>query len=265
MKKLLTALIALGFLVGGSAASACALTAWSSDTGPAVGGPAETNALSRYSGLCSMAPGAVGQYVQDNNPTNEGRIIVSFYVFAGSATQPVTGTGNIFTAYAEDGATTEVFSIGFDAGAGTVNATPVSGTAASAAIGAGWNQVVVDWTGGGGISLWVNSDATSDPADGTGTDTGAATIGAVQLGALTGSLAGAVFDQYESRRTTLIPPAPAGDANGDGTIALADAILILREALGLDFSTGQPDADRDGSVALADAIRALRISLGLPV
>lgn len=58
-----------------------------------------------------------------------------------------------------------------------------------------------------------------------------------------------------------------GDGNGDGTVNAADALIILRAALGLD---GEPDAllracdmDVNGVVNAADALIVLRIALGI--
>ena len=55
-----------------------------------------------------------------------------------------------------------------------------------------------------------------------------------------------------------------GDANGDGKISSADALLILRHVVGLEPSLpGDGDANGDGKVTSADALRVLRVVVGL--
>ncbi len=54
-----------------------------------------------------------------------------------------------------------------------------------------------------------------------------------------------------------------GDANGDGRISIADAILIARMALGLIDVDPNCDINEDEEVNIQDAILAARISLGL--
>ena len=54
-----------------------------------------------------------------------------------------------------------------------------------------------------------------------------------------------------------------GDANGDGRISIADAILIARMALGLIDTDMNCDLNEDGDVTIADAILAARIALEL--
>ena len=56
-----------------------------------------------------------------------------------------------------------------------------------------------------------------------------------------------------------------GDANGDGEITIADAILIARDAMDLITlpDSVNCDLDDDGEVTIADAIIACRIAMGL--
>ena len=54
-----------------------------------------------------------------------------------------------------------------------------------------------------------------------------------------------------------------GDANGDGRISIADAILIARMALGLIDKDMNCDINEDGDITVADAILAARIALEL--
>ena len=58
-----------------------------------------------------------------------------------------------------------------------------------------------------------------------------------------------------------------GDADLNGSVTIADAILALRHAMGLSTLSGQglanADADANGSVTTADAIIILRLAMGL--
>lgn len=60
-----------------------------------------------------------------------------------------------------------------------------------------------------------------------------------------------------------IPPVIKGDADGDGSIAAADARLILRASVGLgEVSLERGDIDGDGKITASDAREALRRSTG---
>lgn len=58
-----------------------------------------------------------------------------------------------------------------------------------------------------------------------------------------------------------------GDADGNGSVTIADAILALRFSMGLidesALSTDAADMDGNGSVTIADAISILRMGMGL--
>lgn len=66
------------------------------------------------------------------------------------------------------------------------------------------------------------------------------------------------------------PPTPSvliGDVNGDGIINSADAVLIMRHALGIIQLTGDAliaaDYNQDGNVNAADALSVLRYTMGI--
>ncbi|HET9062967.1 MAG TPA: dockerin type I domain-containing protein, partial [Candidatus Binatia bacterium] len=66
--------------------------------------------------------------------------------------------------------------------------------------------------------------------------------------------------------TSTLPTPLCGDANGDGTIAATDALIVLRTAVGT--ATCEPcvcDADASGAITAADALRLLRAGVGEPV
>lgn len=66
------------------------------------------------------------------------------------------------------------------------------------------------------------------------------------------------------------PPAPVaadGDADGDGTTNVTDALLCLRSSMGVvvfsEEQTAHCDMDGDGNVTVIDALSILRIAMGL--
>ena len=62
-------------------------------------------------------------------------------------------------------------------------------------------------------------------------------------------------------------PGVPGDADGDGVVTAADALLVMRCALGTAELSPETaalcDADGDGNVTLSDAVLILRAALGL--
>ena len=58
-----------------------------------------------------------------------------------------------------------------------------------------------------------------------------------------------------------------GDANGNGSVTIADAILTMRRALDIIGDSAvifeNADMDGDGSITAADAIMVARAALGL--
>ncbi|MEM9532771.1 MAG: hypothetical protein AAGA23_17765 [Pseudomonadota bacterium] len=256
MKRLVTSVAALGLLAAGSVASACTLDAWSSRSGtvPQVGGPGDTVELARYSGVCAMQADSGVQYVQDNSPSTEGTFIARFYFLASG-----TGDATIFQAYSDDGATGIVFTVSAD---GTnVTLDPAGSDAISAPMSSGWNSVEVSYANSGNTFLWVNSDATSAAADAQGTAGASGTIESVRLGAVEGldTFDALSFDQYESRRTTEIGRELAGDATGDSTVNIVDAVGVLQEVVNSTAQSGQPDCTEDGQVNIVDAICIVQI------
>lgn len=65
----------------------------------------------------------------------------------------------------------------------------------------------------------------------------------------------------------LTPPQVPGDVDGDGNIAIADALIAARNALNLESLTdaqiAAADVDGDGNVTIADALMIARMALGL--
>ena len=58
-----------------------------------------------------------------------------------------------------------------------------------------------------------------------------------------------------------------GDANGDGTVDLADALIVMRHAMGLseiyEPNQGLCDVNGDGVIDMADALLILRFAMGI--
>ncbi len=264
MKKLIKIALTTSLLVGAVATTqACSLGAWDGNgTTSLAGGPGDANDFARYQGLCAMQTVGVTPAVLNNGiggatsgPTGEATMVARFYFNAGAA------TGTIFETFAEDVATTPVYTVTFDGS--NVTVTPNNGGAAvvTAVGGTNWHSVEVSWANSGGaIDVWVDSDATTDAADGSTTSENAATlINAAVLGGTTGML----FDAYESRRTTAVGRLTVGDSNNDGNINIFDAIGVVNESSGGGFvNPGQPDCTEDGSVNVFDAICVVNIASG---
>lgn len=257
MKKLITLPLLIGALGLSGSAFGCQLTAWNGGTnGTAVaGGPGDTVDIARYSGLCAMQAAAAADYVQDNSPAAEARMIARFYFLAQG------GAGTIFEALSDEPAAgtvgTSAFSVAFDGSQVTV--TSGTGTASAAASATGWNSVEVDWSTGGTVNLWVNADATTDLASGTTTDdSGAAGIESVRLG---GS-ADFLFDAYEARRSTAVGLLLNCDADGNTTVGGGDITFVRTELLGGAKASGQPDCDSNGTVGGNDITAVRTIILG---
>ena len=66
---------------------------------------------------------------------------------------------------------------------------------------------------------------------------------------------------------TIPAPTPNGDANSDGVVDGADALLILRWSMGLvdeaDIDLVMSDIDGSGVVDATDALIVLRFNMGL--
>ena len=252
MNNKIKTILAAGLLTLGMAAQACTLGAWDTNvaTTALAGGPGETPDIARYQGQCSMQTIGGSPSVKNSaansatsGPGGETNMIVRFYFLPGAA------TGSIFEAYSDDG-TTAVFTVDYDGN--DVNVVPTNGgtTATATAGGTNWHSVEISWAQNGAINLWVDSDATTAAADGTGTSTDAA---AVINSASLGGTAGMIFDAYESRRSTPIGRLLRGDSTGEGTINIVDASAVVGEIQGSIVNVGTPDCTQDGIINIIDA------------
>lgn len=261
MNKFVKSLAALGLLAGASIANACQLTAWTSANGGiASGGPLEATNQPRYSGLCAAQASATGDFVLTNAPADETTIIQRFYFRAVGA-----GNATIYQLYSDDAGTTPVATVTYDGTNVTVTAND-GGTSASAPAAVGqWNSVEFSFNQNADGFLWVNSDATTDPADGTFTSGAASTVASAALGGIDmGGFTTLGVDALVTRRSSAIGRLLLGDSNGNGSLSVADAVTALNEALNAasaSLNTGQPDFNEDGNITVGDAVAILNAFL----
>jgi hypothetical protein len=231
------------FSLFSSAALACTTDNWIGGvTGsPQAGSPDD---VQRVSGFCAMQLSAAGS-VKDTSPVVEPTLIVRFYV----KSDLNSGAPVVFEAFSDDAATGSLIAVTFDGSNFVFNA----GDGASGAIPgqSGWNLVELSWVGGTGMNFWVNTDS-SEAVTGTISAT-AGTVESVILGAA-GSLDGTLaFDAYVSQRNTPIGGLLMGDANGNGSLTIADVVALFNELNGT-LAEGQPDCNMSGSVTIADVV-----------
>ncbi len=258
MDRVIFGCLLVAGLAVGSSAMACTTDGWlgGASGGTQVGSP---TTISRVSELCALKLAATG-HVQDNNPAHT-RMIARFYVWPQLSG---TGTADVFVAYDNEAGTGPLFKVSFDGTNFIFDATDAGGGSGSAAAVSGWNLVEVDYNSDSNtFSYWLNSDATSDSADGSFAS-GAGTVQAVQLGlpnGLGGLTGSASFDSYESHSTTPVGPLLIGDANADDTVNIFDYSAVQQDILG-NLQMGQPDCNLDGSVNIFDYSCIQQVILG---
>jgi hypothetical protein len=269
-KNLLGAALVAALAFGANAASACAISAWSSATGLTVADTGEPAAgFSRYSGRCSLrVPSftAGGRFVQDNTPNNEVSYRARFYYYTGDISGAET---DIFQARNTGG--TNIIRITHD-GSALRFYTNTGGAAQSVTVAdSKYYSVELAWAAGtvtpattGTFTATVTGNNSTTPA-GTANFTGLAnsadSITDARLGLIAAATTPTVtapvyFDEFDSRRTTNPGRLCRGDANNDTAIGSADRIVVTNEILstGSTPAIGQPDANEDGFVASADRI-----------
>lgn len=252
MKKLLTLPLLVGALGLSGSALGCQLTAWNGGTGgtPLAGGPELPSApnadpnITRYSGECSMEADA-GDYVQDNSPATEARMLALFYFFNDGAS-----SGDLLVGYADEGGATPLFTVSFTSS--DVSLASGAGSAVSTAIQSGWNSVEMEYNDGGAINLWLNSDATAGATPETATG-GTGTVESVRLGLQNGTGV-AILDNYEARRSTNIGRLRRGDAFADDAVDVLDLQAYVDEILNrsLISGTGVAQCTEDAAVDVLD-------------
>lgn len=268
-KNLLGAALVAALAFGANAASACAISAWSSATGLTVADTGEPGAgFSRYSGRCSLrVPSftAGGRFVQDNTPNNEVSYRARFYYYTGDISGAET---DIFQARNTGG--TNIIRITHD-GSVLRFYTNTGGAAQSVTVAdSKYYSIELAWAAGtvspattGTFTATVrdNSTTATGTANFTGLANSADSITDARLGLIAAATTPTVtapvyFDEFDSRRTTNPGLLCRGDANNDTAIGSADRIVVTNEILstGATPAIGQPDANHDGSVGSADRI-----------
>jgi hypothetical protein len=193
-----------------------------------------------------------------SNAASDTKYIGRFYVFP-----DVSGSGEVdlLVAYAEDTATTPLFRIAYDGSNFKFDAGGAGGSNDTTPAASGWNLVEFEFNSDGNFSFWVNEtwdfDLLSYSTGPTGTfAAGSGTVEAVRLGAPNGmaSQVGTIsYDAYEAHRESQVGGLLVGDANGNGSITIADVVAVLNELAGT-LQSGQPDCNENGGVTVADAV-----------
>ncbi len=244
----INALVTLLILSPG--AFACSTAAWMGGATGSISVNDPANGVPSVSGACGLKVSGSG-YVQDNSPDAEDEFIGRFYFFP-----QLSGAGStdIFVAYSNE-ASTELFSVSYDGSQVTIDATQASGGTASVAVsGTKWHLIEFSWVNGDTGELWVDADATLDPASATFAS-GTGSIESVRLGAPNGfsGLTGmAFFDDYVSHRFSPIGGILAGDGNLDGIVDTADIDAIKSEFLLGTYVLGSTDCNFDGGTNSGD-------------
>lgn len=251
------ATLILGISLTGTAL-ACSTDGWDNATNVAVGQPydaqgGDANNVSRYEELCGMVVSGTG-HVQSNAPSHS-RVRGRFYVYADLSNSRGGSSVPVLVAYSDDGATTELFNIAYTGANWAADASGNGGGSNSSAGSSGWNLIEFDWDpAGNGLDVWVNADATADPATFNVASGGAATLESVRLGAPNGldTFTGSVyFDSFEMHNETAIGPLLNCDAQPDSNIDFNDLLAQYTEVFGSttpDLATGTPDCDSSGGL-----------------
>ena len=246
--------VTLIFSMFSSAVFACTTDGWLAGAVGAVNANDPNNGVARVKGVCGLEVTGQG-HVQDGKPSGEDNFIGHFY-FLPQFTSG-SGTTDLFIAYSDEGATAELFSVKYDGTNIILDATAATGgnSVSFPASPTGWNLVEFGWHSGTTGNLWVNSDAVNEPPD-TTFSSGTGLVESVRLGAPNGfdGLVGKMtFDEYVSRRETHVGQLLAGDANGSGSLTIADVVALFNELNGT-LAEGQPDCNLSGSITIADVV-----------
>lgn len=274
MKGVLAGIGVIGLMLGANPVYAqngpCTLENWTSkigETNMEVGTPAN-GSNRRYSGPCGLKIGLNGEeaYLINaapaaNAPRDEDKFNVRFYFFLDDVSSDVTfyqaldGTDAAITAtYVATGSNANNVSVRFGpSAAATLSVGPVS---------AGWNSLEIQWVSDSSATLKaiLGNALRTDVKTATGIDTSTLKIDSARLGvsrAIVGSVPSSTgtidFDAYDSRRGDDVPGRlVAGDANGSGSITIADLFVAQASRTDPEAAVGQPDCNEDGAVGIAD-------------
>jgi hypothetical protein len=239
-------------------AFSCSTAAWIPGGTGSVEANNPANGVPRINGSCGVKVTGTG-HVQDNSADAEAKLIVRFYFLP---QLDGTGSTDIFVAYSDespipDANLTKLFSVKYDNDNSNivVDATAANGgTTSVAVIGNHWHLIEFSWESGQTGSLWVDADATSDPASSTFAS-GTGTVESVRLGAPNGfgALNGmAFFDDYVSHRSLPVGGVLTGDGNLDGIFDQNDIDAIKAEFLFGTYPSGSTDCNLDSNINSGD-------------
>lgn len=268
-KNLIGTAVAAALLFGAQAASACAISAWSSATNLTVADTGEpTSGFLRTSGRCSLrvadSNGAAGRFVTDTTPNNETSYRVRFYYFTGNIT---AGTADIFQA--RDTGNANVIRVTHDGNQlsfTTLNngvATPAQTVTVADSR---YYSIELNWSAAAGTGSMTGTvtgnSGSAFPAVVAGTvnfpnlNNAANSITEARMGLIAGSPTvgnPVFFDEFDSRRTQSPGRLCRGDSNGNGSITSADRGAITSElALPPTIAAGLPDCNETGTVSASD-------------
>lgn len=272
-KNLIGTAVAAALLFGAQAASACAISAWSSATGLTVADAGEpTVGFSRYAGRCSLrvqnSNSGAGRFVTDTTPNNETSYRLRFYYYTGD----ISGVTDIFQARNTGG--TNIIRVTHD-GNQLSFTTNTGGAAQNVTVADNrYYAVELNWAaaaGTGSLTGTVTGNggtAVTEPTTGTinfaNLNNAADSITEARLGMIAGNptvTAPVFFDEFDSRRTQSPGRLCRGDAGGgtggvpDGAIGSQDRILVTNEILGTGTQPqGMPDVNGDGAIGSQDRI-----------
>ena len=273
-KSLLGTAVAAALIFGAQAASACAISAWSTATGLTAADTGEPTAgFKRYSGRCSLkvTDAATPRFVTDTTPNNEASYRVRFYYFTGN----ISGaTADIFQARSTGSANIiRVTHDGNQLNFSTTSGTPVNITVADNK----YYVIELAWAAAAGTG-----SLTGTVTGNSGTGAAPLQAGAINIANLNnaadsiteariGLIAGAptvtapvFFDEFDSRRTQNPGRLCRGDAASpaNNVVNVFDAVAIINDASGnpAQLSLLQPDVNDDGVVSVFDAVGAVTIA-----
>jgi hypothetical protein len=251
-----------------SQANACAISAWDAVVVAGSGsvGVVAADAVAvqagnpRYSGSCALKITGASKFVQNTIATPRSTYKARFYV-----RKDLTGSGSEVFKATDAAGTANVITVTYTGTTFSFNVAGAATQPASVTVpsGTAWYSVTLDWTNAGAFTATVvgAGGVASTPATATATVATALTIGKARLGNTNAAAAGSYFfDEFDSRTTAVPPRLVRGDANGNGTVTVTDAIQVFNEAGGSSFAVGQPDANENGSVTTADAIVTFNIA-----
>lgn len=261
--KLVKLAAAFGLVAGltlvssASFAQDCSISAWNGSNTSATASNAVQG--TRYKGKCGLVVDAAsGDFVEHTESfDNEASVKSLFYLLSRNAQ---TSAGNAVTVYRMvDTSNNTLLEVSLQ---GSNLVMSVGGSSASAAVGNGWNSVVVEAGTSGNASMIVNGGSPATISGGTLS----AAVGGVQLGSVassgapTGSLA---FDYFVANRTDRPDLLANCNANNDGAgdVNSGDIVAILGEFLGGNLSEGTPDCNGDGAVNSGDIVAILGVFL----